>query len=348
MAAAAAELATAPLLVKGGARGARRAARCWVAGTVLLTVAALVTGAALAPQRGESPGRELTLLLFVGSSAHVASTGWLFTRREVRRYAVSRPLRFLLAPALLVAGCAGTAALIPSGSFAWVLLPFFAWQFFHFEKQNLGVAALAARSFGLASLRASERRVIVVTGCAGIAGLMSRPSLLQLRVNPRLGVLFPVSEGAFFTAVALGVALLARRQRAERSLEYCAAYLSALVFFLPVFVFSSPYAAVGGMTVAHGLQYLLLLGLIAGGRDASRRGRAVGLVLFCNVALFGGIVLSVASHLHSGPAPERLVFGAYLGVLAAHFVVDAGLWRLRDAFPRAFVARHLPYLLPDV
>ena len=27
---------------------------------------------------------------------------------------------------------------------------------------------------------------------------------------------------------------------------------------------------------------------------------------------------------------------AYLGVLAAHFVVDAGIWRLRDPFVRAF------------
>lgn len=30
----------------------------------------------------------------------------------------------------------------------------------------------------------------------------------------------------------------------------------------------------------------------------------------------------------------------------AHFVVDDGLWRPRDAFPRAFLADRLPYLLP--
>jgi hypothetical protein len=41
----------------------------------------------------------------------------------------------------------------------------------------------------------------------------------------------------------------------------------------------------------------------------------------------------------------RFVFGTYLGVVMAHFVVDAGLWRMRDAFPRAFMSRHLPYLL---
>jgi hypothetical protein len=26
-------------------------------------------------------------------------------------------------------------------------------------------------------------------------------------------------------------------------------------------------------------------------------------------------------------------------------VVDAGLWRLRDPFPRAFLARRVPYLM---
>jgi hypothetical protein len=53
----------------------------------------------------------------------------------------------------------------------------------------------------------------------------------------------------------------------------------------------------------------------------------------------------VTSHLHSGGPAVRLVFGAYLGAVMAHFVVDAGLWRLRDPFPRAFLARRVPYLM---
>jgi hypothetical protein len=40
-----------------------------------------------------------------------------------------------------------------------------------------------------------------------------------------------------------------------------------------------------------------------------------------------------------------LVFGAYLGTVMAHFVVDGGLWRLRDPFLRAFLARRVPYLM---
>jgi hypothetical protein len=56
--------------------------------------------------------------------------------------------------------------------------------------------------------------------------------------------------------------------------------------------------------------------------------------------------LSAASHLHGSSPAGRLLFGAYLGVVMAHFVVDAGFWRMRDPFPRSFMARRLPFLAP--
>jgi hypothetical protein len=30
----------------------------------------------------------------------------------------------------------------------------------------------------------------------------------------------------------------------------------------------------------------------------------------------------------------------------AHFVIDAGLWRMRDPLARKFITEHLPYLVP--
>ena len=145
-------------------------------------------------------------------------------------------------------------------------------------------------------------------------------------------------------AVAAGVILLARRAPAQRARGFCVMYLMGLFFPVPVFVFASPYAAVGGMTIAHGMQYLLLVSLVGAGGSGGE-GRTLRLAVLCNVALIGGAVLAAASHMHSGGPAERLVFGAYLGAVMAHFVVDAGLWRLRDPFPRAFLARRVPYLM---
>ncbi len=82
-------------------------------------------------------------------------------------------------------------------------------------------------------------------------------------------------------------------------------------------------------------------------RLAAQLRRSIRLAVLCNVALLGGAALERASHLHGGAPAERLLFGAYLGAVMAHFVIDAGLWRLRDPFPRAFLARHVPSLVPQ-
>jgi len=322
----------------------RPLARRWLWATVALTAGAFVTAAAFAPSGSAAPDRGLAWVLFAGSSAHVASTGWLYTLRDVRSYAVSHPWRFIRVPVLLMFAGAAAAATLTAAAMTWLLLPFFAWQFFHFAKQNLGLTALAAKTAAAPPLQTAERRALIASGMAGVGGLMARPALLQLPVDPRLGALFPLSAAAMAAAVAAGVILLARRGPAQRPRGFCVIYLMGLFFSVPVFVFASPYAAVGGMTIAHGMQYLLLVSLVAAG-GPGQAGRALRLAAWCNVALIGGVVLALTSHLHRGGPAVRLAFGAYLGAVMAHFVVDAGLWRLRDPFPRAFLARRVPYLM---
>jgi hypothetical protein len=114
---------------------------------------------------------------------------------------------------------------------------------------------------------------------------------------------------------------------------------------VPILLFRSPYAAVGGMTIAHGLQYLLLVGLVTGGRGPASS-RLLRVALGLNVALVGGVLLSWASHLHASTPPLRVLFGAYVGAVMAHFVVDGSLWRMRDLSARRFLAARVPYLLP--
>ena len=182
----------------------------------------------------------------------------------------------------------------------------------------------------------------------GSPAFLVHPALLQLTVNPRLGALFPACGIVFAVAVLAGITAFLRRARPGRPPGLAAAYLMALLFFLPVFIFASPYAAVGGLTIAHGAQYLLLMGVVAGGGNrgpASGTSRVLSLALLVNIALIGGGMLEVASHLHGHAGLVRGLYGAYLGVVMAHFVIDAGLWRLRDPFPREFLARRAPYLL---
>jgi hypothetical protein len=243
-----------------------------------VTLGALAGAVALAPPASAPAGRGLAWLLFLGSSVHVAGTGWLYTLPEVRSHATEHRGRYIYAPISLVGVAAVVAAVMPPSSFAWLLLPYFGWQLLHFQKQNLGMAALAATSRGIAGLRPLERRALIASGLAGVPALVARPSVLQLRVDPGLMWLRTGGLALFVGAVAVGVIALARRPGRERPAGFCVVYATSLCFALPVFAFRSPYAAVGGMTVAHGLQYLVLVGLVAAGAHGGRHeaGASVG------------------------------------------------------------------------
>jgi len=303
---------------------------------------------ALAPPKDANPVRALSWLLFTGSSVHVASTGWLFALPVVRDYARQHKFRCVWMPACLIGTTAVAAAIIAPRAFQWLLLPYFSWQFYHYQKQNIGMAALAAAADQVTPPSRAERRSLVLAGIGTIGALAGDPRLLGLRIALDAPWLRLASVGVFAVAVAAGLLTLATRQPSARPAGFTAVYLTSLLFGLPAFVFASPYAAVGGMTVAHGLQYLLLISLIAsqGVAPEARSSRLVRLALLANIALIGGVLLSVASHLHNSSPAGRLIFGAYLGVVMAHFVIDAGIWRMRDPLARKFITESVPFLSP--
>jgi hypothetical protein len=246
-------------------------------------VLAVLAAAMLGP-RGEDRGATASAFaLFLGTSVHVASTGWFFVLPEVRTHARRNPGAFLLTPAALVVLAAILAALASPGQLRWVAAD------------------------------------------------------LRLPWGER------VAFGVFTLGVGSGLLALTRRKTGSRG--FVAMYLVALLFFVPVFCFDSPFPAVAGLTVAHGYQYLLLMGLVSVAPRTDRL-RDSGPALLSAIALGGGLVLAVVSHLHDSPvATERALYGAFLGVVMSHFVLDAVLWRLRNEFPRRLLGDALPYLV---
>ena len=286
----------------------------------------------------------LTWLLFIGSSMHVAATAWFYTVPEVRAHMMRHRTRYVWVPAALVTGLSLGAIAASARELAVLLLAFFAWQFFHFQKQNLGLAALAARAHGAASLTRLERRALLLTGAGGVLGLIGHPALLQITHLRRYDWVSTAGLACFVVGCACGAYALYRRPLAARPRPFVIVYLTSLLFFGPVWIFSSPYAAVAGLTIAHGLQYLLLVGFIAVA-PTQRQPVHIALLVLVNIALLLGIALNHMSHLHNAAPIGRALFGVYLGLSTAHFVIDAGLWRLRDEFPRTFLSQRLPFLL---
>lgn len=318
----------------------------WVGVVVTNSVAAMVVAAQFAPSAGAAPDHALGSLLVVGASMHVAATLLLFQFAEVRRHAGGHPRRYVFAPVTLVVIGALTASLLPTSTLRYPLLAYFGWQFTHYQKQGLGIAALAASSYRVSGLSIAERRLILAAGWVSVARLMLNPSLLQLPPTALRSVhtLNLLAAVAFAIVAAAGVVMFARRDGRHRPPGVVAAYLLALLFPLPMFLFTSPYPAVAGMTIAHGLQYLVLVGMVTVG-PATARPTAERLLMLLTGVLFVGVALNLASHLHSGGPIARAGYGAYLGLVMTHFVVDAGLWRLSDEFPRRFLTSRLPTLL---
>lgn len=318
--------------------------RTWLFGTLVLTLGVTALLILASPDSGVQGPTRLQAVVLIGSSVHVAATAWFFTLSEVRAHARAHPLRFIVVPCVLVVATAVLEMLISPRRFAWFFVFYLAWQYWHYQKQNVGMAALAGISSRSRSLLPLERKCVIAAGVAGIAGLLAHPKLLGLTTYDTIRHVFPIAAVAYVVVVVVGLLALVKPGQPRRPLAFTVMYLMSLLFFAPVFLFSSPFAAAFSFAIAHGYQYLLLVAMLAGSSRLGRS-RVLNLAALLLIAWLGGVALEHAMHGSVKSVVDRGLFGAALGVVMSHFVIDAGLWRLRDEFPRTFLTENLPYLL---
>lgn len=320
--------------------------RVRVGALLVATVAPLALAPLIAPSRGTPPSLALGGLLFVGSALHYAVTGTLGSVGGLRAAARSRPGRFVVLPVLALVVGAFVTPLLTTSELDALLYLFFAWQFLHFARQNIGVACLTAASRGVPTLTPRERAPVMVAAAAGVVAVISRPSMLQLPTIAGSSFLHTCAVGIYVLAVLAGVGEIAKRPRRELATALPVVYLATLLFPLPCLLFANPYAALAGMTIAHGLQYIVIVGTVVWPR---RWTRATVLRVICTVdAVFlAAVVLHLSSRPSTAGSLSRDAFGIYLGVAMAHFVVDRSVWKMRDPQTRAVMRERLLDPVPD-
>lgn len=302
----------------------------FAAGLALSTVGPLALAPVLAPGGGSGTSEVLGVLVVVAYAGHIAVTGWLWTVPDVRLTVRNRPARLIVVPAMLIAVAVAVAVSVPGHVLSSLLLGFFVWQFSHFQRQNLGLVKLITNKWEAEPLGNTEGRLVTIVGWCGIAALIARPALLGLA-----GVNLPIVENGVVVHLAAMVfatctaAVVVGALRSRRPLPVSASYLLAVLFIAPVFLFHSAQAAVTGMVVAHGLQYLWIVRWRSRqARIAASSARWQATVAVIVGAVLGGSLLEAMSELHSAQdAVLRALYGGYLGVVMAHFSVDAVLWR---------------------
>lgn len=317
-------------------------------GLLVATVTPLVLAPLLAPSRGSGIAPTIGILVVVAYAGHVAVTGWLWTVPDVRQTVRTHRMRLIGVPVTLVVVAAVLALVLPGHLVGCLLLGFFAWQFRHFQHQNLGLVKLIATKWADERLTNPEGWLIAIAGWCGIGGLIARPSLLGLPtvVAPPL-VTGPVFHLAMVAYATCAIAAIVVAIHGRRAAPVAAANLTAVLFVAPVFLFQSAQAAVTGMVIAHGLQYLWMVrcrsrqARIAESRSGWRNTLAV-----IAVAVLGGALLEAISEVHSTQGGVlRVLYGGYFGIVMAHFVVDGALWR-RTIRPEGPPLSRLPLATP--
>lgn len=283
---------------------------------------------------------ELTVwVMFVGSGGHVAASFFFYTDREIReKLLFPQRGRFFLVPVAIVLGSALFFSFTGPVVAAWGSTAYWVWQTHHYARQNHGILAFASRAGGV-PVTQLERTALTLAGVAGVIGMTTFVTPIAETGLLAWGwYLHTVGLGVYAAAwVCYGLSLLQRAPALDmRSLML----LVLMLFFGPLFLFSDPLSAVFTYAIAHGLQYLVFMGFVVSGR----RALAGFGVLAAFVLLGGGLLYAfMRPDGQLGISPEPF-FGAYLGIVMWHFLLDAGVWRLSDPFQRSYMARHFDFL----
>lgn len=285
--------------------------------------------------------RALPVLLFLGAAGHVGSSFFYYGDARMRRFMFeSSPVRYLFAPIAFIATLGVGYALLGSHGRAWFLVAFWIWQVHHFTRQNHGILSFASAAWRTPA-HPRERLAITLTDVAAILATLS--FMTPYRETALAGY------GWYAHTVGLGVYVCAwvvwlasspwKRVHATPGRE--GVVLALLGFYAPLFVFSDALTAVFMYLTAHGLQYLLFMTWVAR-TPASRRVRAFALLAVATVA--GGLAIRALQDDALWSQWGFTALGAAYGVTIWHFLLDAGVWRLRDAFPRAYMSERFGFL----
>jgi hypothetical protein len=180
---------------------------------------------------------------------------------------------------------------------------------------------------------------------SAIAGILGFFKLYSVGL-PGLSVAFSwahdVGAGLYLLSPLAFVVALHKTPKLRANGPRLACLALGMLFFLPTFLFSDWISATLSYAVAHGLQYLVFMGFVAVGRPNP----IASLVMLVGLAILGGLALNAAVLASDWPdfGYGHAAFGAFLGAVMAHFVLDAGLWRLREPFQRQYMRQRFHFI----
>lgn len=303
---------------------------------------ALPLYAVIPPMLAQGPLTSLVLVLWVLTGyGHVLATLWFGADPDYAPVVKAHRWRMIASLAIIPLAIGAIAAADHRAS-AWLYALFLVWQAHHYNRQNYGVLSLAAASDGLGPLPREVGAILNLTTIAGALGMVTLPTiyptglpLLPFQTEGVVLVARWMAAACFIAAAVAIVRLLVRNHRLRCSPTVVLFLGLSGVFFLPSLLPGAPQVAFWPYAMAHGAQYLVIMGV-----TSRRAPHAWTKIAGIAVAATG---LGAAAF----QLPKLVLAQSYMGVVVWHFLADARLWRLRDPLVRAIVRRRFDFVFPS-
>ena len=327
---------------------AARQTRTWPLFLALISLATLLPFA-LAPLMGHvvpanSPAIGVyAVITFVASNFHVALTGWFYTDHDMRGHFRSKPVRYLIVPGAIVAINVIAFCFLNSAIRLSIVFIFICWLLWHYQKQNVGLLSFIAAGTDRVPLSVWERRTLALSAIAGISGGFSVIQFGPTNLSTIFAQFHQVGAAIYLVLVPLSFCIALIRNPILRTNRLrLVFFVIGTLFFLPTYIFSDAVSAIAGFTLAHGLQYFVFMGFVS----VTKQRAMTSFVKLCAIAMCGGILLDHAEEASTWLAPPYAgaIYGLFMGLVMTHFVLDAGIWRLREPFQRSYMRQKFDFI----
>lgn len=293
--------------------------------------------------------------LFLGT-AHVPATLYFYTDKEFFGIIKNHRFRYIYVPILLVVVSGLLFALLSATGQAFLLLTYWAWQAFHYGRQNIGVYAFASiAEAGKAPHKAEKLAIdfgtiLGILGTFKILGATTAPTVL----HGSFDLLYQFGTFAFIALFVFSLVVYFRYFRTT-SVFKTLFFFTSVFFFLPVFLSTDMNVAFMSYAMAHGLQYIIFMSVVSAnsGQEPARS------ISYSSVLKLGILILVVGfafwrvadlrefDVVKTSPSftfAANFLFGAVLGATMSHFVVDASAWKLSLAAQRAYISKRFGFI----
>jgi hypothetical protein len=283
------------------------------------------------------------LIAFIAGPGHVGLTSFFYADREMKTFLASQPIRYIIVPIVLAIAMGLYWQFLPKVYTENLLGLFFIWQTYHYQRQNYGILCFFNAATGSPPITRLEKAIVDLSAIAGILGLFQRSNLFNgTFLVPYMQSLYQM--GLYLNCVVVAVLGLAviTIPVLRSNWPRCTFLVICALFYLPTFIVDDPGAAIASYAYSHGFQYYVFMYFVAANHRRHFNDNRI-VLLICS-AIAGIIILTLFPYPKLWGDASGFVFGVYLSMIMSHFVIDAGIWKVRGDFQRNYMRTAFPFI----